>query len=266
MDIREQFEYNPSIDLTAAQIGINKWQWETINSEDEVRAKEFMKRNRFDVLPIINPDGRIERFYSTRIWNNYHDLQLANISESDTIYYRLSFSDLIKKFHYEKKHFYFLTNVDEVLGFVSFIHLNCLVVYNYLYQVFADLEQAIANLLRDHIDQKDILEIFKNSTNKYYNKFFEDYVKAVNRGRDNSIFDYMYLPHIGKTLGKFYHILPVKYHVLNDYSQNFAADGTYNILRNKIMHPVRPILTDSDTISNIDILLTDFQKIKEILR
>ena len=159
MDIREQFEYNPSIDLTAAQIGINKWQWETINSEDEVRAKEFMKRNRFDVLPIINPDGRIERFYSTRIWNNYHDLQLANISESDTIYYRLSFSDLIKKFHYEKKHFYFLTNVDEVLGFVSFIHLNCLVVYNYLYQVFADLEQAIANLLRDHIDQKDILEI-----------------------------------------------------------------------------------------------------------
>jgi len=46
----------------------------------------------------------------------------------------------------------------------------------------------------------------------------------------------------------------------------FSPDGVYGELRNKVMHPVRPILNDNETIEKIDELLRDYSNIKEVLR
>jgi hypothetical protein len=62
MDIRKQFEYNPTLDLTAAHIGINSWDWDTIDEENEEKAKEFMRVKKYDVLPIRDKNGKIEKF------------------------------------------------------------------------------------------------------------------------------------------------------------------------------------------------------------
>ena len=264
MDIRKHFEYNPTIDLTAAQIGINKWHWDTINSEDEEKAKEIMKLKKYDVLPIKNPDGKVTKYFSTRDWNNYEKLNLNEIELSNSIYYRLSFNDLIKKFNNEKKRFYFLTDYNEILGLVSYVNLNCLAVYNYLYLVIADLEQTISYLLKLYIEQNDILEVFKKSGDPHLDEIVAAFENSVSQGNDNTIFEHMYLQTVGITLGKFYKKLPVKFHSLNKYTNKFASNGIYNLLRNNVMHPVRPILNDSETISKIDNLLTDFQEIKEI--
>jgi len=264
MDLRKHFEYNPTIDLTAAQIGINKWHWDTINSEDEEKAKEIMKQKKYDVLPIKNSDGTITKYFSTRIWNNYENLNLIGIELSNSVYYRLSFIDLIKKFNSEKKHYYFLTNYNEILGLVSYVNLNCLAVYNYLFQVIADLEQTIAYFLKEYIEQNEILKLFKKSDDTHLREIVADFEKSVSKGSDNTIFEHMYLQTIGITLGKFYNKLPVKFQKLNKYTNKFTANGIYNLLRKSIMHPVRPILNDSETISKIDILLTDFQEIKEL--
>ena len=67
MDIRKHFEYNPILDLTAAHIGINKWDWDTIDNEDEEKARERMKKKRFDVLPIMDSDGKVLKYFSTRV-------------------------------------------------------------------------------------------------------------------------------------------------------------------------------------------------------
>lgn len=266
MDIRKHFDYNPTIDLTAAHIGINKWDWETINSEDENKAKEIMKQKKYDVLPVKNSNGTITKYFSTRIWNNYENLNLNGIELSNSVYYRISFIDLIKKFNSEKKHFYFLTNYNEILGLVSYVNINCLVVYNYLYQVLADLEQTIAYLLRAHIEQNEILEVFKKSEDIHLNEVVADFEKSVIQGIDNTIFEHMYLQTVGVTLGKFYDKLPVEFKELNKFTNKFTSNGIYNLLRKRIMHPVRPILNDTETISKLDCLLTDFQEIKEILR
>lgn len=74
----------------------------------------------------------------------------------------------------------------------------------------------------------------------------------------------MYLQAIGITLDKFVHFLPDEYKSLNKYSSKFSPNGSYGTIRNKIMHPVRPILNDKDTISNIHELLQDYSKMSEI--
>lgn len=45
----------------------------------------------------------------------------------------------------------------------------------------------------------------------------------------------------------------------------FSSEGTYGKLRNKIIHPVRPILSDHSTIAQMDELITDYVTIKETL-
>lgn len=266
MDIRKHFEYNPTLDLTAAHIGINKWDWDTTDSEDEEKAKEKMKKKRFDVLPILNHNGTVDKYFSTREWNNYDKLNLNPIEQTNSIYYRLSLNDLVRKFNEEKRHYYFLTNHKEILGLVSYVNLNCQAVYNYLFQVIADIEQSIAYLLRDHLDQNEIIELFKKSSDIHLNDVAKNFEASVKPGKDNNIFEHMYLQTVGITLNKFNNMLPVNLKKLNKYNSKFAPEGVYGELRNKVMHPVRPILNDNDTISKIDELLRDYSDIKEILR
>ncbi|MCO4293068.1 hypothetical protein NF867_09350 [Solitalea sp. MAHUQ-68] len=265
MDIRKYFDYNPILDLTAAQIGINKWDWFSINNENETEALELMKKNRFDVLP-ISQNGKILKYFSTREWNIYNNLNLTKIGEGDTIYYRLSFIDLVRKFNKEERHFYFLTNYQEILGLVSYVNLNCQAVYNYLYEVFADIEQSIVYLLKKHIEQNDIIKEFKKSNDKHLEAVVRNFDESLKTGSDNSIFEHMYLQTIGITLNKFVNTLPVEFKILNKFSSKFSANGLYSQLRNKVMHPVRPILNEKETMQKIDELLKDYLEIKEILR
>jgi hypothetical protein len=266
MDIMKYFEYNPTLDLTAAHIGINKWEWETIDSESEEMAKEKMRVKKYDVLPILNSDGKVLKYFSTRVWNNYDKLNLNNIEQANSIYYRLSLADLIRKFHEENRHYYFLTNHKDVLGLVSYVNLNCQAVYNFLFQIIADIERSIASLLKKRVNQNDILQYFKSSSDTHLNELAKTFEDAAVPGQDNTIFEHMYLQTVGITLNKFCNQLPDNFKKLNKYSSKFSPDQVYGKLRNKVMHPVRPILNDTETIKHMDELLRDYSDIKEILR
>lgn len=266
MDIRKHFEYNPTLDLTAAHIGINKWDWITISEENEEEAKKIMKENRFDVLPILCADNQSQKYFSTRIWDNYDRLNLNSIEDASLIYYRLNLSDLIRKFNEDKRHYYFLTNYKDTLGLVSFVNLNCQAVYNYLFQVISDIERSITHILKNHLNQTEIIEAFKTSEDLHLKEIAETFEKAMKSGQDSTIFEHMYLQTIGITLHKSLNKLPEKLKRLNKYSAKFSPTGIYGELRNKIMHPVRPILNDANSISKIDTLLRDYSEIKELLR
>lgn len=266
MDIKKHFEYNPPLDLTAAHIGINKWNWLTIDNEDEEAAKKLMKLNRFDVLPIKNENDEVIKFYSTRVWNNYDNLNLNIVDQSNSIYYRLSFSDLIRKFKEDNKHYYFLTNHKDTLGLVSYANLNCQEVYNYLFQIIADIEKSIVHMLKDFVNQEEIIIAFRNSEDNHLKEVAQSFNTAFIHGADNTIFEHMFFQTVGITLNKFQNKLPDHFKKLKKYSPKFSANGTYGELRNTIMHPVRPILKDSGTINKIDELFTDYLNIKEILR
>jgi hypothetical protein len=265
MNLRDHFEYRPFLDLTAANIGINKWHWVSVSVEDETEAKRIMQTNRFDVLPIINHDDSITKYYSTRVWNTYNNLNLNTIAETDKVYYRLSFCDLIRKFSEEKKHYYFLTDYNRTVGLVSFVNLNCQAVYNYLFQVIADIERSISCFLKIHIQHDEILESFRSSGDSHVKQLLEGFNQSISEGSDNSIYEHMYFQTIGITIKKHLHKLPYRQRELGSYQSKFSPNGTYGILRNKIMHPVRPILSNPESISQINELLQDYSAIREIL-
>lgn len=266
MDVKKQFEYNPILDLTAAHIGINKWDWETIDSEDEDIAREIMRINKYDVLPVVEKDGRILKYFSTRVWNNYESLNLMNVAQADSIYYRISIFDLIRKFNEDNRHYYFLTNHKDVLGLVSYVNLNCQAVYNFLFQIIADIEQSIAYLLKGIVKQEDILHYFDSSSDIHLKEVARTFYESANKGADNTIFEHMYLQTVGITLRNFSSQLPNSLKKLNKYSSKFSPEKVYGKLRNKVMHPVRPIINDRETIKEINELLLDYLDIKEILR
>lgn len=265
MSIKKQFEYNPNIDLTAAQIGISKWNWICINHENETEALQIMKHHKFDVLPIVDSNGQIENFYSTRDWNNYSHLNLNKIESSLSVYYRLSIEDLIRKFAINGTHYYFLTNDKDVLGLVSLVNLNSQPVYNYLYFILSDIERSIATMLNENLNLQDILTSFSNSEDTHLHEILRNYHEAVEKGLDNSIFEHMYLQTIGITVNKLLSKIPEKYKGLNKFSAKFSANGLYNEIRNRIMHPVRPILSDGITVADLNLLLSDYAAIKGIL-
>jgi hypothetical protein len=268
MNIKKQFQYNPEVEVSAAQIGISKWNWISIDNSDVETAKSIMRKNRFDVLPIIDSKGIVKSYFSTQEWNEYDNLNKTKIQSTETrqtIYYRLSLKDLIRKFKNEDRHYYFLTDYDEILGLVSYVNLNCQLVYNYLFFVLADIERSVSDLLKRYIPEEKVLEVFGKSDDRHLKGLVKNYHKNINSNNDNDIFQTMYLQTVGISIKHFLDDLPIEYRKLGKYSSKFSTGGVYNSIRNKVMHPVRPILSDRQSIEQIDELLDDYTEIKNIV-
>ena len=266
MDYKKDFNYSPEISISASQIGISKWNWiyHDFNKTEE-EALSIMKNNRFDVLPILESDGTYKNYYCTQEWNNYNNLNKLKIRDTSTIYYRLSFRDLIKKFKNDDKYYYFLTNYEEILGLVSYVNLNCQLVYNYLFYIISDIEKSISQILQENIPLNILIEEFSKSTDKHIVELLENYCKSKNENSDTNIFQQMYLQTLGITIHKFHNTLPDNFKKLNKFSKKFNSNGLYTEIRNKIMHPVRPILSNHESINKIDELLNDYDEIKQII-
>ncbi len=265
MNIKKQFHYDPEVEVSASQIGISRWDWISTKSTDEKLAIEIMQNKRFDVLPIENEDGTYSSYFSTQEWNVYSSLNKTKINEAQTIYYRLSLKDLIRKFKNEDRHYYFLTDYDQILGLVSYVNLNCQLVYNYLFFILADIERSVSEILKKYVSQDEILTEFKNSDDKHLSELSKSFEKNIDENNDSDIFQHLYLQTVGIALKKFVNKLPSEYKPLNKYSSKFGSQGVYNLVRQKVMHPVRPILSDKKSINEIDELLNDYIEIKSIV-
>jgi hypothetical protein len=264
MNIKKQFYYDPEIEVSASQIGISKWDWISTKSTEEKLAVEIMENNRFDVLPIENPDGTCNSYFSTQEWNIYTSLNKNKINDAQTIYYRMSLKDLIRKFKNDDRHYYFLTDHDQILGLVSYVNLNCQLVYNYLFFIIADIERSVSSILKNYVDQEKIISEFKKSDDQHLLDLANGFQKNIDDNNDNDIFQHMYLQTVGIALKKFVSDLPNEFKPLNKYSSKFGTQGVYNLVRQKVMHPVRPILSDKKSINQIDELLNDYIEIKNI--
>jgi hypothetical protein len=265
MNIKKQFHYDPEVEVSASQIGISKWDWTSTKTTEEKIAVEIMRNNRFDVLPIENMDGTFNSYFSTQEWNIYSSLNKNKINDAQMIYYRLSLKDLFRKFKNDDRHYYFLTDYDQILGLVSYVNLNCQLVYNYLFFIITDIERSVSGILKKYVSQDKILTVFEQSDDDHLLKLYKTFQKNIYENNDNDIFQHMYLQTVGITLKKFLNELPSEYKALNKYSSKFGAKGVYNLVRQKVMHPVRPILSDKNSINQIDELLYDYTEIKNIV-
>lgn len=257
---KTDFNYNPEIKVTAAQIGINKWDWVCLENDKEEEAKNLMREHKFDVIPIINEKGQFSQYFSTRVWNNYDGLNLNTIDESSTIYYNTGLRELIKKLNKEKRHYYFLTDYEEVVGLVSYANLSCQAVYNYLYFIISGIETGVSALLQIRIDSELIIAEFEQRQEPHYQTTLKRYRED---NGEYPFYDYLDFKDLGLIINKFQNELKGKERALVSYYKKFESD--YNELRKKVMHPVKTLLTTEKSIAQIDSLLDDYASIMEII-
>lgn len=270
MDIKSEFKSSPHPRVTAAQIGINKLDWICLDSKYDEQARSLMSQNKFDILPIINEKGSFEQYYATRQWNDYTALNLNNIDLGSTIYYGTGIRDLIKRFHKEKRYFYFLSDYQEIVGLVSFANLSCQAVYNYLYYIISSIENGVSGFLQKRIDDQLILKLFEEKSSEKSLVDVKDtnhYQNTLNRyNRDNqeySIYSYLDFKDLGLIITRNDKYLTGKEKKLKKYYAKF--EGSYNDLRQKVMHPVKTLLTTPQSVAEIDELLDDYDSIMEIV-
>lgn len=260
MNVRKYFKHTPNIDLTAAHIGINRWDWTSIESNNIIEAREIMEKYRFDILPISKSDGLIESYYLTREWNNFDNIDEYSIKDSDMVYYRTSFNDLVRKFSEEKANFFFLTNHKEILGLVSIVNMNTHLVYSYLFQLISNIEIRLAQLLENCIPLEMVIQTFEKANDKHQINIIERFNMKVASGSDDSIFSLMYLQTLGILLKKFANELPETLKPILKYRKKFGPGNLYTELRNRIMHPVNTIISDTDDVDRLHEFLIDYDE------
>lgn len=260
---QREFEYRPNINLSAAHIGISRWDFTYVLGENESKAKEMMKQDRFDVLPVLNGEGRFESYFRTEVPDQYEHIQLHEITDAETIYYRMSFRDLIKKIKNEQRSFYFLTNYEEVMGMIVLANFNSQLVRNHLYSIISELEQSLCNIFRKELEETEVVAAFASSKDTVTKGIAEKYEKSKKDNVDNDIYELIYLDTINTILKRFKDQLPID---LEEYRTKFAANNLYTNIRNPVMHSVRNLVTCIDSIRDIDEFLNDFDEIKEIIR
>ena len=264
MDVRKYFDYNPELELTVAQIGINKWDWESTTKFDETYAKRIMALNRFDILP-VSIEGKISHYYQTDIWGDYLRVEVKEITKDDLIYYRLSFIDLIRRMINENRYHYFLSDSNDVLGLVSLNNLNCLSVYNYIYQVTASLEQLVSNYLKYTFKEASILKWLKSTSDKQANAVVEEYEILKAENTDNSIFHHLYFPTLGTLLKSAESRLKEENPELLMYRIKFCSGNLYAEIRNRVSHPVKPLFIDEQSVKKVNEMISDYIEIRKIL-
>lgn len=265
MNVKKYFDYSPDLELTVAQIGINKWDWIAINENDLPKAQSKMQAHRFDILP-LHQSNTVDRYFTTLNWGDFSKIELRNINQEDKIYYRLSFLDLIRKMLRDKNNVYFLTDSNEVLGLISLNNLNCLAVYNYLYQITASLERLVTQYLESILSEELVLDILKKTSDKQANIVAAKYLDAQTKNTDNSIFHHIYFPNICTILKKASDHIPENKKSLVAYGKNFNSDQLYGKIRNNVSHPVRPLFSDFNSVKEVNQLIEDYIDIKKLLK
>ena len=264
MNTKQYFSYNPELELTVAQIGINKWDWECIQDKNTNQAMQIMISKSYDVLPIVS-NGRVIEYYKTKNWGDFSSIEVRPIEGPDKLYYRLSFYDFLKRMIDEKREFYFLADSQEVLGLISLNNLNCLAVYNYIYQITSGLERRVTEMLKEQFSEDYIIDILSRTSDKSAAEILKEFNGLKQGNRENSIFDFLYFPTLSTILKYAIQDLPDKLKPIEVFRKKFHTNNVYGSLRNAVAHPVKPIFTSRDSISKVDELISDFYNIQEIL-
>lgn len=250
--------------LTAAHVGISKWNWESVKVGEETLAKRIMGLNKFDILP-VRGKGDIRHYYQTKRWGNYDKIDFKQVKPSDCIYYRLSFYDLLQQMSRDQRLFYFLSNANEVLGLVSLVNFNNIAVYNYLYQIIADLEVTVAMITKKFLEPKEVLDILSKSNDEQARLLVDKFKSMEDTGIDNNIYEFLYLSSYAVLLKAIEPNAPGKFKALFNRRKKFAANGLYTTIRNRIAHPTRDLFKSLENVADVNELFSDYYDLKALL-
>jgi len=248
------FQDEGKVKILAASVGISKKRWIAITEDEDDGGKhrEKMSEYRIDHLPIIPNNGVITEFYKTKTPDNFTEIEKELISHEDVLPIDTTIDTVIDKFCKEKKSFYFLSFNKEISGLITIGNLNCKQVQVYVFSLVCELERELAIFLNFHLNNDEILKWLNEKSegseekrNKY-SQILNTYNTLAEQGLENMLTEHLFLV-------DFFNI--IKSHGLHNElllsKQIWKSFSSINELRNKIAHPTRSLLDNSNTINDL---------------
>ncbi len=255
---------NPSI--TVALAGINKLEWvyaEHSDSHDFSTIK--MSELRFDVLPIRNDDSNYTHCYRTNIWGNYDpgNINRFEIIQEDKLYYLTNIHDAIRRFSATNRKFFFLDNQSDIVGLITIGNLNCKHVYLYLYNLIAQIEQALGRFIyaNDITDQELYLQFKERTESKNAQEAIARYEADDDEGLDYNFLEYLYLTDLCYIFKKFELVEKL------GISKSKFGDiiGNINEVRTVVAHPNKSLIRNDQSVHDLYQLITDIDYLLDSL-
>lgn len=271
MNTRNYFESIPTLDITAAHIGINVWSWDYIPEENINKAKEKMAKKKYDVLPIMNKN-EVTGYYSIQKSNDYENINYNNITDAPTVYYRTSIQDLLNKLIEENRRFFFLKNNLNLLGLVSTVNFSSQLVYNYFYHRLSELERNLVTFFDKRIDHDKLIKVYESHTDSHFKEVYKTFSKKREQGLDNIIYQYFDLQDYAKCIAEFDTGLKKDNLEIEDnvkeikrFKKKFGPNSLYTKVRNTVAHPSKGFPNEEVSIKQLNEFLADLDEINSII-
>jgi len=243
------------VDVDAAVIGISRKSWKAIEDKEAEaeKAREIMRKERFDILP-IESDFEVKEYFHTDLWGDFSSISRKQILDADVIDCRTSLRDLIEGFVSQSRQFFFLgDDKEEVVGLVSIVHLNERKVKVYLFNLLSELEIRLSHFLSSRVSEKTLLEMKfetsdeQNDKGTSYEKIKEHFKSDVKNGVDVPFTEYLYLSNFIRIIRK------------QGLHKDLGYSGTkYDKkldslvdLRHKVAHPNRSIVKEPHSVEKL---------------
>jgi hypothetical protein len=226
--------------ITAAMVGISDQRWEHVTeaeASNEAGAQSQMREKRFDVLPIVAADGTHD-YFVTAVWNDYSTILRRSITDEALIPYTTDLREVIRRFAFDKRHFYFLSGPKPVVGLISIVNLNCRQVKVFLFNLIAELELVLTVLVARHLSDAALLAMAESRTGDFAisRNYYE---KAKSEGVDAPFVEYL-------TLSTLINVITSQglYKPFGYTRTHFEQLGSLVKLRNDVAHSARSLVTN----------------------
>jgi len=242
------------INVDAAVVGIRRSRWEAIDAAiaTEDHAREFMSARRFDVVPIVTGEA-VHECFVTEQWNHYSSVSRRDITHRDVIPLHTGIREVIKGFAAEDRLFYFLSGGSQISGLISVANLNSRPMKVYLFGLLSELELGLGELISSSNTEEEVITLASdggksapcdNPRDDARERYEADRAKGV----DASFMEYLSLMQLVKIVrkGKLYQDL--------GYASGKSFGSVFEPLadlRNAVAHPVRSIVTSTDSIPSL---------------
>jgi hypothetical protein len=151
--------------------------------------------------------------------------------------------DVIKGF--AERSFYFLENEGRIVGLISIANLNCRQVGVYLFSLLSELEVEMGNLIAKDCDEWELVALTFGTGSKSKDDYARKrYVRDRAKGVDVPVVEYLHLSDIVNVIRKKRLFKKLGYESAKKYD---VALGPLVKLRDKLAHPARSLLQDSQS-------------------
>jgi len=257
------FKHHGNPEITVALPGISKTDWSCVTRMEGINdAQNKMQTHKFDIMPIKESDGSYKRFYKTIEWGKYEKIEENEIKTEDSIYYLTNIEDVIKAFFNTNKKFFFLDNETDIVGLISIGNLNSKHVYLYLYNLVAQFEISLVNLIeKSGIDDLNLIAMFEKRTeSKNSLDALKRYKEEDEKGLDYKFIEYIYLTDLAYIIKKKNLIQNLGMNK-NEFDKGISAIN--ETIRKAIAHPNKSLIRNDKSIADLNNALNRLNVILE---